>query len=133
MSLYCEAFLPDMNLKESEFVRVLTNIAAKLTQQRHAQKVQGGPAVDLRFLLPAGDDKPDFRGMRLHSYSQDCQRLLIESVVPEGFLHSELCTDYILAAMQDAVDNATDFFTEQQVSGFSAADQHRLILSLNAA
>ena len=133
MSLYCEAFLPDMNLKESEFVRVLTNIAAKLTQQRHAQKVRGGPAVDLRFLLPAGDDKPDFRGMRLHSYSQDCQRLLIESVVPEDFLHSELCTDYILAAMQDAVDNATDFFKEQQVSGFSAADQHRLILSLNAA
>ena len=133
MSLYCEAFLPDMNLKESEFVRVLTNIAGKLTQERNAQKVSCGPAVDLRFLLPAGDDKPDFKGMRLHSYSQSGQRLLIESVVPESFLHSEQCSDYIIAAMQDAVDNASDFFIEQQVGGFSALDQHRLILSLNAA
>ena len=76
MSLYCEAFLPDMSLKESEFVRVLTNIAAKLTQQRHAQKAQGGPAVDLRFLLPAGADKPDFKGMRLPLFKGEGFRLL---------------------------------------------------------
>ena len=40
MSLYCEAFFADMELKDSEFVSELTYIAAKLTQQLRQQQAR---------------------------------------------------------------------------------------------
>ena len=133
MSLYCEAFFADMELKDSEFVSELTYIAAKLTQQLRQQEAEAGPTVDLRFLLPKGVDKPDFTGMRLHSYDTLKQRLLIETVVPSALYHSARAKTYILAAMQDAVDNAADFFAEQKVRGYLPADEHERILAVAAA
>ena len=132
MSLYCEAFMPDQGLKETEFVRVLTNIAGKLTLKIHDQAPGTEPDIDLRFLLPAGDDVPLFSGMRLHSYDRRAQRLLIESAVPERLLNSKHCSAYIVAVMQDAIDNANDFFNEQQV-GFNSSRQHNLVEGLVAA
>ena len=133
MSLYCQAFFSDMGLKDSEFVAELTYIAAKLTQQIRRQDEAVGPTVDLRFLLPVGSDQPDFTGMRLHSYNSSNQCLLIESVVPSALYHSSKAKTYILAAMQDAVDNAADFFTEQQVGGYAPAHEHERILAVAAA
>lgn len=129
MSLFCEAFLPEQQLKESEFVRVLTNIAAKLTLVYRGQSETGLPAIDLRFMLPAGEEVPDFTGMRLHSWDSQGQRLLIESAVPVQAINARNCGDYIVAVMQDAVDNAGDFFAEQSVT-FNPAWHHQVIAGL---
>jgi len=110
MSLFCAAFLPDQTLKECRFVTVLTKVAANLTRQRALTAKQ--PDVDICFLLPSEHERPDFTGMRFHSWQPQQTTLRIEAAVPEPMLNSDLTENYIIAAMQDAVDNAAGFFAE---------------------
>ncbi|MAK91034.1 MAG: hypothetical protein CMI03_19175 [Oceanospirillaceae bacterium] len=110
MALFCAAYIPDQTLKECQFVSLLTKVAAKLTRAR--AHTQDQPDIDICFLLPFGAERPDFRGMRFHSWQQRQSTLKIEAAVPEHMLNSRHTESYIIAAIEDAVDNAADFFGE---------------------
>ncbi|MDK2778646.1 MAG: hypothetical protein KYX62_13390 [Pseudomonadota bacterium] len=127
MSLFCAAYMPDQSLKECQFVTDLTKVAANLTRQRRLTAAQ--PDVDICFLLPFAQERPGFAGMRFHSWQAAHSTLRFDSAVPANMLHSPLSKRWIIAAMQDAVDNAAGFFTDIQVA-FNAQAFHQQIDAL---
>lgn len=129
MSLFCRAFLPDQTLKDSDFVGNLTRIAANLTRQKVSAKSEG-PDLDIRFMLPFEADKPDFVGMRIHSWEEENTTLRIEAAVPNRILEADLSEQYIVAAIQDAIDNAAEFFEEIKVP-FDVSAHHGQILAVS--
>ena len=110
MALFCAAYIPDPALKECQFVQVLTKVATNLTRRRTLTR--GQPDVDICFLLPFEHERPDFSGMRFHSWRVEQSTLRIEAAVPESMVTSALTETYIIAAIRDAIDNAADFFSE---------------------
>jgi hypothetical protein len=126
MTLFCGAYLPDQALNESPFVGALTKIALNLTRQHNSQGRDDSANIDLYFLLPTDAEKPDFRGMRFHSYDAKHNTLRIESSVPEHLLESRHSQAYVLAAIKDAIENASDFFSSQNI-GFDRSYYDQLI------
>lgn len=116
MSLYCGAYLPDNSLNDSPFVGSLTRVAVNLTSHRSNPLQTQGPHIDLYFLLPTEVEIPTFRGMRFHSFDSEHQRLRLESSVPAHLIESPHGQAYVLAAMKDAIENAADFFTSQNIA-----------------
>ncbi|MDO6682088.1 MULTISPECIES: hypothetical protein [unclassified Oceanobacter] len=115
MTLYCGAYLPESGLSDSPFVGALTRVAAKLTSMSGRQTNTEDPHLDLYFLVPGSTDVPPFRGMRFHSFDRTNRRLRIESSVPAHMVGSRHCQAYVLAAIQDAVENAADFFSREHI------------------
>ena len=115
MTLFCGAYLPDSQLTDSPFVGALTRVAANLTRMRQHSLQNRGPHVDLYFLIPTETEIPDFRGMRFHSWDQHNNTLRMESSVPPHIIQSRHGMAYVIAAMKDAVENASDFFTSQNI------------------
>lgn len=115
MTLYCGAYLPDNDLTGSPFVGALTKVAANLTRMRQHPLQKRGPHVDLYFLIPTEREIPDFKGMRFHSWDQEHNTLRMESSVPPHMVESRHGMAYVIAAMKDAVDNASDFFLSQNI------------------
>ena len=116
MSLFCGAYLPDNSLNDSTFVSSLTSVALNLTRKFSQSLQKQGPHVDLYFLLPTETEVPDFRGMRFHSFDSKHQRLRLESSVPAHLVDSSHSQAYVLAAIKDAVENAEEFFSAQNIN-----------------
>lgn len=116
MSLFIGMTCPDKALDESAFSTGLTGIAAQLAARRSAQLAYGGPDIDVRFLLPGKNEAPTFQGMRFTAWRQAESVLYVESAVPAGLINSLHAETYIVAALQDAIDNAADFFAETGVA-----------------
>lgn len=116
MSLHIGMTCPDKALDESAFSSGLTGIAARLATQRAAQLAAGGPDIDLRFLLPGKHETPAFEGMRFTAWREDEAVLYVESAVPASLIHSVHAEQYIVAALQDAIDNAAGFFAETGIA-----------------
>lgn len=115
MSLFIGAFFPESELSDSPFSKALTNIAAKLASLQAQKTKEPMPLIDLRFMIPGKTDKPDFTGMRYNSFDKISQTLRIDSCVPEAMIESEKAEKYIVAAMQDATENASSFFHEENI------------------
>lgn len=115
MAFHLGTMLPEQNLENSAFQQALIKVAANLHRQRPKKLQTGTPVIDLVFLLPGAQEKPDFEGMRLNHYSSAHRMLRIESAVPGHLVESAHAERFILAALQDAVDAAADFFMEQNI------------------
>lgn len=122
MTIYLSAVSGSRELEASPIDRAITSAAIKLTQARLRNAEKHSAGLDLTFLLPAKTVKPDFEGMRIRRYSVEDGTVFIESAVPDSMLYSEHANDYVLAVIQDAVENAEVFFAEQSWSGRDAAD-----------
>lgn len=116
MSLYIGAYYPDRQLDESLFGQALVKVAAGLAQYRQHPLQMSAPNLDIHFMMPGKEESPNFEGMRLRFFDRQSSTLRIESAVPDRMVNSMHSEAYILAVMQDAVDNAADFFDEQQLS-----------------
>lgn len=126
MALYIGAYLPDRQLDESPFHKALLRVAAGLAQQRSDPLQTSTPNLDLHFLMPGKEEAPPFDGMRFHSYDSRSNTLRIESSVPGRMVGSSHAEAFVIAAMQDAVDNAREFF-ESRSTAFYSDDYFALI------
>ncbi len=115
MALFVGAYLPDRKLDDSAFCKALTKVALDLAQYRQHPLLLSKPNLDLYFLMPGKDETPEFEGMRLHSFDPSNNTLKIESSVPRQMIQSVHAESYVVAAMQDAVDGAHDFFEFQKI------------------
>lgn len=115
MTLFIGAYLPDHQLGQSAFCNALTSLAIDLAQYSQHPLQQSNPRLDLYFLMPGWDDMPQFEGLRLHFYDDSSKTLKIESSVPESIIHSAHAKKYVVAAILDAIDQADDFFSTQQM------------------
>ncbi|WP_221796037.1 hypothetical protein [Oceanobacter mangrovi] len=115
MTLFCGAYMPESGLVDSPFVGALTRVAANLTRLPTKAVADASAHLDLYFLLPHGEEIPPFRGMRFHSFDREHMRLRIESSVPAHMLESRHCQAYVLAAIEDALENAAEFFASENI------------------
>jgi hypothetical protein len=109
MALFIGAFLPDCQLDESTFCKVLTNVAIDLTQFRRHSLQRSKSNVDLYFLMPGKNEKPEHDGIWLRSFDAVSNTLKIEASVPIQMLQSSHAERYVFAVMPDAMDGARDY------------------------
>jgi len=115
MTLHIGAMMPDRSLDESILVKAITQVAADLAGLRDQAVQKKTPVLDIVFLLPSRVEKADFAGLRLHSFDTARQILRIESAVLEKMVTSIHAERFVIAIMQDAIDAAGEFFSEQHI------------------
>jgi len=115
MSLHIGSMMPDRSLDESALIKAITKVAMDLAGLRDQHIQKRTPVLDIIFLLPSRQEKADFEGLRLHSFDQAGQSLRIESAVPEKMVTSIHAERFVIAIMQDAIDAAGEFFSEQNI------------------
>jgi hypothetical protein len=128
-SLYISMKTPTRDLEKSPIDRAITTLAACAATEGRSGGLPDGPTLDLTFMLSSKDDRPPFDGMRMGGYTADNQTLFFEASVPEAMGHSEQAPQYVAAVLQDMIDNAADFFQEQQVS-FDASQWQQALIPL---
>lgn len=122
MSLYISINTPDRNLENSPINEAITFMATQVAmEKRNGRLPKAGPALDVTFMLSAGEDMPPFDGMRMGGYTDDNKTLYFEKAVPEIVSNSVKASRYVAAVLQDAVDHAIRFFDEQQIPFDSAS------------
>ena len=115
MTLHIGSMMPDRSLDESAFVNAITKIATPLAGMRNQTVQQKTPILDVIFLLPSPREKADFTGLRIHSFDRAGQILRIECAVPEKMVKSVHAERFVMAILQDAIDAAGEFFSEQHI------------------
>ena len=90
-------------------------MATDLAGSREQRVQKQPPALDIVFLLPSRQEKAGFAGLRLHSYDTLGQILRFESAVPEKMVTSIYAERFVIAIIQDAIDAASEFFSEQHI------------------
>ena len=126
MTLHIGSMMPDRSLDESALIKAITKIATDLARlpEQHIQKRT--PTLNIVFLLPSRQEKADFVGLRLHSFDDAGQTLRIESAVPEKMVTSIHAERFVIAIMLDAIDAASEFFSEQHIL-FDASEHQALV------
>ena len=114
MPLSISALYPDIELKECEFVQQLTNIAMQI-KRIEALNTISTPTLEVKFMLSGLKDSPEFKGMRLRSFEAEDSHLTIEAAIPLHINNSSQAFNYIVAALQDASENAGVFFAENNI------------------
>ena len=115
MSLHIGAMMPDRSLDESALINAITKVATDLARLRNQLAQKQTPVLDIVFLLPSRQEKADFTGLRLRSYDTAGQILRIESAVPEKMVASIHAERFVIAILQDAIDAASEFFSEHAI------------------
>ncbi|MGR8931513.1 MAG: hypothetical protein ACU836_12805 [Gammaproteobacteria bacterium] len=131
MTLYVGSMLPDRSLEESELIKNITGIASNLKRLSDHPAQKRAPILDIVYLLPSSNEQADFNGMRLHSFDSAGRVLRIEASVPEKMVSSKHAEQYAIAIMQDAIDAAKEYFSEQNI--LFDADSHMALVDLAAA
>ena len=126
MTLHIGSMMPDRALDESAINKAITKVAIDLAGLRDHHVQKRTPVLDVVFLLPSRQEKADFDGLRLHSFDHAGQSLRIESAVPEKMVASIHAERFVIAIMQDAIDAAGEFFSEQHIL-FDAAEHLALV------
>jgi hypothetical protein len=132
MSLYISIKTPSQNLSHSPINDAITFVAAHAAIEKRQGRLPSGPALDITFLFSGKNEQPDFSGMRMGGYSQENQTLFFESAVPDHISHSEQAPRYVSLVLQDVIENASEYFKENNIA-FDADQWRRAILSLIAA
>ena len=115
MPIYIASMMPDRALDESVLVKAIIKVAIDLAGLRDRLAQKRTPVLDIVFLLPSSLEITDFAGLRLHSFDPAGQILRIECAVPEKMLTSIHAHRFVIAIMQDAIDAAGEFFSEQNI------------------
>jgi hypothetical protein len=121
MAIHIASMIPDRALEESALINAITKTAMDLAVYRDLAIQNRAPVLDIVFLLPSRLEKPEFSGLRLHSFDAATQTLRLESAVPDKMVNSTHAERFVIALLLDAIDAAADFFTEQRVLFDAAA------------
>ena len=115
MSLYISVNTPGKELEKSPIDTAITVLAANAAIEKRNGRLPKGPALDITFMLPNKTEVPPFEGMFMGGYTSENQTLYFESAVPEHIINSKNASRYVVVALQDVVDNASDFFDSYNV------------------
>lgn len=126
MSLYISIRTASSELTESPINKAITSLATTIAMKMKHNIIPDGPSIDVTFMLPGKHDKPDFTGMRMGGYSQENNTLFFEKAVPEHIIYSDEADKFVELVMQDVVENANDFFRENNISYEVERWQHLL-------
>ena len=129
MSLYISINTPSKDLEKSPIDSAITVLAVNAAVEKRNGRLPKGPTLDITFMLPSKNEAPPFKGMRMGGYTTENQTLFFETAVPEHIIHSKDAPRYVALALQDVVDNASDFFKNNNML-FDEAKWHRAILPL---
>lgn len=114
-------------LEKSPIDKAIVRVAAALARQR--SQLPPGPGLEVSFSAASADWQPDFTGMRMGGYRTDDPVLHFQVAVPAALAHSPRALPYVVAALEDVLDNARDYFGELHIA-FDHAGWQRL---MNAA
>ena len=131
MSISVSAFFPDAQLKESEFSNALTKVTMSMAKLKNDVVQRSNPEIELLFMLTGKYDSPGFEGMRISRFDSKDGRLVIEAAVPERITNSSDAEEYVVAAMLDATENASEFLHEIELE-FDLDSHMKLIESLSS-
>lgn len=112
MSLRINVTTGSQGLADSPITQAITTLAATLAKTQIKGEVPASPSLELTFMLPGKQDKPDFSGMRMGGYNDEEDTLYFEKSVPEHILHSMESMKYVAMVVEDVVENANMFFSE---------------------
>lgn len=129
MSLFISVNTPSKELEKSPIDNAITVLAVNAAIEKRSGHLPKGPALDITFMLPSKQDIPPFQGMRMGGFTFENQTLFFESAVPEHIVHSKSASRYVALTLQDAVDNASEFFKDQQIE-FDTVHWYRAIMPL---
>jgi len=110
MSLYISIKTPSQYLSNSPINDAITFLAAHAAIEKRQGRFPDGPALDVTFLFSGKNEQPDFSGMRMGGYNQDNQTLVL----------------------QDVIENASEFFKENNIA-FNSDQWRRAIIPLISA
>lgn len=116
MSLYISTKTPSPDLDQSPIDEAITSLATHIAVEKHHGHLPEGPALDITFMLSTDDDAPPFNGMRMGGYTDENQTLFFEAAVPVQMAQSEAAPFYVASVLQDAVDNACEYFESTEVA-----------------
>ena len=131
MSLYISINTPSKDLEKSHIDSAITVLAVNAAVEKRNGRLPTGPTLDITFMLPGKNEAPPFKGMRMGGYTSENQTLFFENAVPAHIIHSKDASRYVALALQDVVDNASDYFKNNNMA-FDEAQWHRAILPLIA-
>ena len=129
MSLFISINTPTKELEKSSIDTAITVLAANAAIEKRSGRLPKGPALDITFMLPNKNDVPPFTGMRMGGYTTDNKTLFFESAVPEHIVYSKNASRYVVVTLQDAVDNASEFFKSNNID-FDETNWYRAIMPL---
>lgn len=132
MSLFISINKPSQELEKCSIDTAITVLAANAAIEKKNGRLPKGPALDITFMLPHKSEIPPFTGMRMGGFTQENQTLFFESAVPEHIVNSKNASRYVVVALQDAVDNADEYFKGNNVHGFDKIHWYRAIMPLFA-
>jgi hypothetical protein len=112
--------------------RAITALAIRLATRLDQSDKPDACTLELMFVLPDADEGPVFEGMRLSAYAEGEGILVVEAAVPLRMLDSEHVARYVAAVAADAVDAASEFFGEQQVT-FDADRRHEVLRAISVS
>lgn len=115
MSLYITTNTPSPILDKSPIDEAITSLAAHIAVEKRNGHLPQGPALDITFMLSTEEDSPPFDGMRMGGYTDENQTLFFEAAVPKLMAQSTAAPFYVAMVLQDAVDNAREYFDELEV------------------
>jgi hypothetical protein len=116
MSLYISVNTPSADLDKSPIDEAITFYASSIAMEKRVGGFPSGPKLDITFMLSTQQDAPPFTGMRMGAFNHEDQTLYFETAVPVHISQSPLAQQYVQAVLQDAVDNAQDYFNELGVA-----------------
>lgn len=130
MPLYISMTTPSSELDQSPIDEAITFFASQVAiERRNGNFPSEGPALDITFMLSTQKDTPPFNGMRMGGYTKENNTLYFETAVPTRVSQSSFAARYVAAALQDAVEYATQYFEEYNVD-FDAAHWHEAVKRL---
>ena len=115
MSLYISMTRPGQELSDSPIDKAITFLATHIAIEKRQGRLPDGPILDVTFMLPYQDDKPDFQGMRMGGYNNENKTLFFETAIPEAITHSEKASFYLAMVLEDVIDNADEYFAGSEV------------------
>lgn len=126
MSLYISVATASSNLSASPIADAITMLAAKVASEKQQGRFPQGPSLDITFMLPGQEEKPDFTGMRMGGYTTEGGTLYFETAVPEHIIHSQQAGQYVAMVIQDVIVHAEAFFVENEL-GFNTQQWWRCV------
>lgn len=129
MSLFINAVYPSKSLEKSPIDTAITVLAANAKIEEKNGRLPSGPHLNITFMLPHKSGTPGFKGMRMGGYTKENQTLYFESAVPEHIAFSKNASRFVLVSVQDALENADDFFQNSNVA-FNIEQWDKTIRSL---
>ena len=128
MSLFISVTTPTSAFNESPMDKAITFFATSVAMEKRVGNFPPGPELVITFMVTGPRDAPDFQGMRMGGYNEENHTLYFETAIPPHLNESDAAPQYVQAVLQDAVDNAQDYFNELGVD----FDYHRWHQVINA-